>query len=144
MNPGLLALGLVAAAIGAAIWVVWHREAIYGAAARPAASGQRPARPARPARRPAPPAHRPARQLASETAQKREAMISADVSGFTMPENDAEMIALRTIAKLVKADLVKETVALSTVFAVKPGSSKRYREVQEKLKIAQAEIGEST
>jgi len=71
-------------------------------------------------------------------------MISSDVSGFTMPENDAEMIALQAISKLIAAGQITETVALSTVFGVKPGKGKDYVRVHAKLKIAQAERGEET
>ena len=68
--------------------------------------------------------------------------ISPGVSGTTTPQTDDEMIAIRALVKLVDAGLVTETAALTTVFGVKAGSSKRYKEVQAKLKVAQAELGE--
>lgn len=144
MGTGLLAIGVVVATIAAVLYVTLNRRVIYGvpSADRPApASGQRPA--ARRAARPAP-AHRLKRRPAGETPAKSVEAVSSTVSGFVMPDNDAEMVAIRAIAKLIQADHITETVALSTVFGVKPGSSKRYKEVQAKLKTAQAEIEEST
>ena len=85
---------------------------------------------ARPAQRPAP---------AGETKPKRAETVSATVSGIAVPDNDAEMIAIRTVAKLINAGMITETAALETVFAVRAGSSRRYRAVQAKLKLAQAE-----
>ena len=46
--------------------------------------------------------------------------------------------------KLINAGLITETAALQTVFGVKAGSSKDYKRVHEKLKIAQAEIAGSS
>lgn len=144
MGSGILAIVVVLATIGAIVFVSLHRGAIPPAAPAAPASGQRPAAPAaRRAARPAP-AHRPARRAAGETPAKSDATVSAPVSGYVMQDNDAEMVAIRALAKLIQAELITETMALSTVFNVKPGSSKRYKEVHEKLKTAQAELGEST
>jgi len=142
MNQGALALGLIVAAIGAVIWVSLHRHVIWPETARPAEPRARP----RPAARPGRLAHRvrPGRAPAVETEPKRPATISEPVSGVATPDDDTEMIAVRTIAKLIAADLVTETVALQTAFGVKPGSSKRYKEVQAKLKMAQAELESPT
>jgi hypothetical protein len=138
MNEGWLALLIILATIGAMIWIGLHRHIIYPerfGAGHPVGHARLVSR--RPGRAtPAP--RRPLR--AAETRPKSTATVSETVSGIATLENDAEMIALRTIAKLIAADLITETVALSTVFAVKAGSSRRYKEVQRKLKIAQAEL----
>lgn len=68
-------------------------------------------------------------------AEKAE-IVSEAVSGIATPEIDYEMIAIEAIAKLIAADLIKETAALTTVFSVKPGSSKDYKRVQSKLREA--------
>jgi hypothetical protein len=87
-----------------------------------------------------PPRKRPRSPALAETPAKPAATVSAVVSGIRTLDNDAEMVALRTLAKLIQAELITETVGLQTVFAVKAGSSKRYKEVQAKLKAAQAEL----
>jgi hypothetical protein len=130
MNGGALALLLIVATIGAAIWVSLHRNVIWPESARPTGPRARLKRKARPGR-------------AAEIEPKRPATISVPVSGVATPNDDAEMVALRAIAKLIAANLVTETVALQTVFAVKAGSSKRYQDVKTKLKTAQAELESS-
>jgi hypothetical protein len=134
MNEGLLALLVIVATIGAGVWVALHRDIIYPERAQPAARSR--VRTAKPR-----PMHRPA-QVArpAETVAKPAASVSSPVSRIATPESDPEMIALRALAKLIAADLITETAALQTVFDVKAGSSKRYKEVQAKLKAAQAEL----
>lgn len=127
MNEGLLAILIVLATIGAAIWVAIHRDVIYPTP-RPAnrprvrVAALRSSGPARP-----------------ETRTEKAATVSAPVSSAATPESDPEMIAVRVLAKLVAVKLVTETEALENAFDVKAGSSKRYKEVQAKLKVAQAE-----
>jgi len=75
----------------------------------------------------------------TEIAAKEDESVSEDVSGIETPESDPEMIAIRAIAKLIAADLVKETPALEQAFGVKAGSGKDYKRVQKKLKEAMQE-----
>jgi len=136
MNEGLLALIIIVATIGAAIWAAMYRDLIWPT------SPSGPSRPAgrvvsRPGRMTPAPRRSPA---LAETPAKPAAIISEPISAVTTPKNDAETIAIMTIAKLIAAGQVGETAALQTVFAVKPGSSRRYKEVQRKLKIAQEEL----
>lgn len=138
MNEGLLALLIIGGTIGAVIWVALHRDVIYGQPTQPAPEGRVRSRMLRPGR--AAPAPARQRLVLVETKAKPAATISAPISATPMQDNDAEMVALRALAKLIAADLVTETAALQTVFAVRAGSSKRYKEVQAKLKIAQAEL----
>jgi hypothetical protein len=133
VNEGLLAILVVVATIGAAIWVAIHRDVIYPQSPRPAARPRvRSAmlRSSGPARRP-------------ETGPKRVATVSLPVSGIATPQVEPETIAFQVLAKLIKAGLVTETAALETAFEVKAGSSKAYKSVQAKLKAAQAEIDSS-
>jgi len=58
------------------------------------------------------------------------------VSGVATPNNDAETVSFRVLAKLIQAKHVTETEALETVFGVKAGSSKAYQEARAKLKRA--------
>jgi len=140
MNEGLLALILILGTIGAVIWAVMYRDLIWptspNSPRRPA--GRVRSRVLRPGR--AAPAAPRQRLALVETRAKSTATVSEPVSGVATLENDAEMIALRTLAKLIAANQITETAALQTVFAVRAGSSKRYKEVQAKLKIAQAEL----
>ena len=142
MNEGWLALAVIVATISAMIWIALNRHIIYperfgaGPSSRRARFDAR-----RPGRAPtAQPRRLPA---LAETPAKSPAMVSTGVSGVATPTNDAEMVALEAIAKLIAAELITETVALTTVFAVKAGSSKRYKEVQAKLKIAQSRLASS-
>ncbi len=132
MNSGWLVLLIILGTIGAGITVTIYRDLIFtpGGTSRPQDSSWRPRRP--PARQPAP--------ARGEMGSKWGESISGKVSGTALPDNDAEMVALRALVKLINAGLITETAALQTVFGVKAGSSKDYKRVQEKLKIAQAEI----
>lgn len=129
MNEGWLAIGVILATIGSGIALVWYRDLIFttGAAA--------PRRPRRSTPRRPPP--RP-RQV--ETPAKQAEAVSRAVSVIGAPENDIEMIAFRALAKLVRAGMVNETVAIETVFDVKAGSSKAYKAAQSKLKQALVEL----
>ena len=129
MNEGWLAIGVILATIGSGIALVWYRDLIFttGAAA--------PRRPRRPTSRRS--ATRP-RQV--ETPAKPAEAVSNAVSVIAAPENDIEMIAFRALAKLVRAKVCTETEALEHAFDVSAGSSKAYKAVQSKLKIALAEI----
>lgn len=140
MDEGWLGMAVILTTIGAMIWIGLHRHIIYPERFGPgrAAPAQRRPLQWRPGR--AMPAHRRRSPAPTETKPKPAATISRGISGVAMLENDAEMIALLAIAKLIAAGLVTETGALQTVFAVRAGSSRRYREVHDKLKIAQAEL----
>ena len=132
MNEGWLAIGVILATIGSGIALVWYRDLIFttGAAAPRRPRRSTPRRPARPAARP--------RQI--ETPVKQAEVVSNVVSMIAAPENDIEMIAFRALAKLVRAGDVTETIALEHAFDVKAGSSKAYKAVQAKLKIALVEL----
>lgn len=136
MNEGTLALGVIIATIAAMIYLSWNRELLFPSTDQPSRSERKPLQQRQPkariVRRPA--ATRP------EIAPQRPAAVSAPVSSIATPNDDAEMVALRTIAKLVAADLVTETKALERVFNVKAGNGKDYQRVQAKLKEAQAEL----
>jgi hypothetical protein len=58
------------------------------------------------------------------------------VSVIATPEDDAETVAFRFLARLVKAGHVTETQALESACEVKAGSSKAYQEARAKLKRA--------
>lgn len=128
MNPAILVFVTIAATIGAAIWVALHRHVIYPD------RYTTPAPPARSRRRV------PLSTRQREIAVKPAAIISAPVSSVATPNIDAETVAIQTIAKLIAAGKITETAALETVFNVKAGSSRRYKEVQAKLKTAQSEL----
>jgi len=140
MYTGYLAIGVLVATIGAIVWIALHRRVIFGDAE---SQVQKPVRlgPTR-APRKTPARSRPPAVAAAETPAKQLAMVSSDVSGATMPDSDPEMVSIRTIAKLVAADLTKETSALETVFEVKAGGGKRYKEVQAKLKEVLKELAD--
>ncbi len=127
MNEGWLLLLTVVGTIGAALTVVYYRDLIWPERYPPAA----PLRRTRPRR---PPATRPRRPPASETTPKRTEAISSNVSGVTTLQTDAETISFRTLAKLVQAGVLTETVALEATCNVKAGSSKAYQAAREKLK----------
>jgi len=137
MNEGWLAIGVILATIGSAVALVWYRDLIFttGAAA--------PRRPRRSTpRRPAAARPRAPRQV--ETPAKPAEVVSNAISVIAAPENDIEMIAFRALAKLVRAGDVTETTALEHAFDVSAGSSKAYKAVQAKLKIALAELDSPT
>jgi hypothetical protein len=133
MNEGWLAICVILATIGSGIALVWYRDLIFttGAAAPRRPRRSTPRRPARPPARPAPRVETPAKQAEA---------VSYAVSSIAAPENDIEMIAFRALAKLVRAGMVNETVAIETVFDVKAGSSKAYKAAQSKLKQALVEL----
>jgi len=132
MNEGWLAIGVILATIGSGIALVWYRDLIFttGAAAPRRPRRSTPRRPGRSTARP--------RQV--ETPVKQAEVVSNAVSVIAAPENDIEMIAFRALAKLVRAGMVNETVAIETVFDVKAGSSKAYKAAQSKLKQALVEL----
>lgn len=134
MNAGILAMLTLLGTVGAGIALVWYRDLIFGAEPPPRRPGPRRPPPSRPRRLTT--AHKP------ETVAKRAATVSAPVSGVAIANNDAEMIALRALAKLIRAEMITETAALETVFAVRAGSSKAYKNVQAKLKQAQSELAD--
>jgi len=141
VNEGILAIIIIVATMGAAVWAVLYRDLIWptlhNSTSRPAARVI-----SRPGRAPsAPPRRSP---TLAETAPKPSTTISTAVSGVATPNDETEMIAFRVLAKLIAADLVTETAALQAVFDVRAGSSKRYKEVQAKLKAAQAEVESSS
>lgn len=128
MNEGWLAIGVILATIGSAVALVWYRDLIFTTNA----PAPRQRRPAQLRRRSAP--------RAAETGAKQAAIVSHAVSSIAAPENDIEMIAFRALAKLVRAGMVNETVAIETVFDVKAGSSKAYKAAQSRLKQALVEL----
>lgn len=133
MNEGWLAIGVILATIGSAVALVWYRDLIFttGAAA--------PRRPRRSTtRRPA--AARPRAPRQAETPAKPVEVVSNAISVIAAPENDIEMIAFRALAKLVRAGVVGETVAIETAFDVKAGNGKNYKAAQLNLKRALAEL----
>lgn len=136
MNEGTLALGVVIATIAASVYLTWNRELLFPSANTPRRPERKPLQPRRPKVRVV---HRPTATRPEIPPQRLEA-VSAPISSIAVPNGDPEMIALRTIAKLTAANLVTETRALETVFDVKAGNGKRYKDVQAKLKIAQAEL----
>jgi hypothetical protein len=132
MNEGWLAIGVILATIGSAVALVWYRDLIFttGAAAPRRPRRSTPRRPQRPTGRP--------RQV--ETPAKQAEAVSIAVSSIAAPENDIEMIAFRALAKLVRAGVVGETVAIETAFDVKAGNGKNYKAAQSNLKRALAEL----
>jgi len=132
MNEGWLAIGVILATIGSGIALVWYRDLIFTTGAAPERRPRRPT-PRRPAgqRRPAP---------RTEIEAKPAAIVSSDVSVIATPESDAEMIAFRALAKLIRAGAVNETVAIETAFDVHAGSSKAYKAAQAKMKKALADL----
>lgn len=131
MNEGWLAIGVILATIGSGVALVWYRDLIFTGAAAPRrphhSTPRRP--PAR--RRSAPRAKMPA---------KRVAMISPPISPIATLDSDTEMIAFRAIAKLVRAGVITETLAIEHTFDVKAGSSKAYKVCHANLKRALAEL----
>jgi hypothetical protein len=128
MNEGWLAIGVLVATIGSGIALVWYRDLIFttGAAAP---------------RRRRPTQRRPvARPRATEIPAKRVAMVSPPISPIATLDSDNEMIAFRAIAKLVRAGLITETLAIEHTFDVKAGSSKAYKTCHANLKRALAEL----
>lgn len=132
MNEGWLAIGVILATIGSGIVLVWYRDLIFttGAAAPRRPRRSTPRRPQRSTARP----------RAAETPAKQAELVSTAISVIAAPENDIEMIAFRALAKLVRAGMVNETVAIETVFDVKAGSSKAYKAAQSKLKKALVDL----
>lgn len=136
MNEGTLAILVIIATIGAGVVVVMYRDLIFSTPAPPPRQ-RRPAQLRRPpAARPSTPALAPATEIVAKPA----AIVSSGVSGIATPESDPEMISARTLAKLIRAGAVNETVAIETAFDVRAGSSKAYKAAQAKLKIALAEL----
>lgn len=133
MNPGTLAILTLLGTIGVGVTVVWYRDLIWPEHF-PQAKPQRRTGPRRP------PAGRARQVKPAETAPKPAETVSPAVSGIATPDNDAEMVALRAVAVLIKANMITETAALETLFCVKPGSSKRYKAIHAKLKQAQSEL----
>jgi len=134
MNEGWLAIGVILATIGSGVALVWYRDLIFTTGA---AAPRRPRRST--ARRPA--AARP-RQV--ETPAKPAEVVSNAISVIAAPDNDIEMIAFRALAKLVRAGVVGETVAIETAFDVKAGNGKSYKAAQSNLKRALAELDSLT
>ncbi len=132
MNEGWLAIGVILATIGSGVALVVYRDLIFttGAAA--------PRRPRRSTLRR--PQRSTARPHAAETPVKQVAMVSPPVSPIATPDSDVEMIAFRAIAKLVRAGLITETLAIEHTFDVKAGSSKAYKTCHANLKRALAEL----
>ena len=128
MNEGTLAILVIIATIGAGVVVVAYRDLIFS-------TGAPPPRERRPAQLRRPPAGRP-----SETPAKPAEAISVPISPIATPESDPEMIAFQALAKLVRAGVVTETIALEHAFGVRAGSSKAYTTVRAKLKVALAEL----
>lgn len=126
---GLLLLLTVIGTAGAGLTVVWYRDLIWPEHFPRSPAPRRPA-PRRVVRGPA----------AGETKPKPAEAVSPTVSGVATPQTDAETVSFRTLAKLVKAGVVTETVALESACEVKAGSSKAYMAAREKLKAALAEI----
>lgn len=133
MNEGVVLLLTIIATAGSGLTVLWYRDLIWPERFPPAEPQRRPG-PRRP------PAARQRRPPAGETKPKPAATVSPAVSGVATPDNDAEMVALRAVAMLIQAGMITETAALETVFAVRAGSSKAYKNVQAKLKQAQSEL----
>lgn len=132
MNEGWLLLLTVIACAGTAITVVWYRDLIWP---------ERFPRVEEPRPRPRPRlASSAPRRPSGEMTRKRAEVVSIDVSGVATPQTDAETVSFRTLAKLVSAGVVTETVALETTCNVKAGSSKAYQAAREKLKTALAEL----
>lgn len=99
--------------------------------------------PAEPARRPRPSPSRRAqvRDQAGRFAGSFRVVSRAEtrfggVSGIAEPNDDAETVAFRFLARLVRAGHVPETVALECACGVRAGSSKAYQEARAKLKRA--------
>lgn len=132
MNEGWLAVGVILATIGSGVALVWYRDLIFttGAAAPRRPRQVAPRRP--PGRRRSAPAR--------ETPAKSAAIVSQAVSVIAAPENDVEMIAFRALAKLIRAGVVGETVAIETAFDVKAGNGKAYKAAQSKLKQALVDL----
>jgi hypothetical protein len=132
MNEGWLAIGVILATIGSGVALVWYRDLIFttGAAAPRRPRQVAPRRRARPATRP--------RQV--ETPAKRVAMVSPPVSPIATLDSDTEMIVFRAIAKLVRAGVITETLAIEHAFDVKAGSSKAYKACHANLKRALFEL----
>lgn len=79
----------------------------------------------------------------AETEPKIDETISDSVSSIETPENDAEMVSILTILKLVEADLVTETAAITTVFGVKAGGGKEYKRIAARVKAAKNQPADS-
>lgn len=135
-NPATLAIATILATGGAAVWVAMYRDVIWAASVPPTRQGPRRA----PGR---------SRQVAAappkqaETPPKQAATVSLPVSPIATPDSDPEMIAIRVLAKLVKAGCIGQTVALENAFDVKSGNSKAYTRVQEKFKTAKIELDQT-
>lgn len=136
MNQGTLAILVILATIGVAIFAATHRDLLFPA------SNQRSRVPGKHlhSRQPALRVVRGSSSARPETTPKQHETVSTGVSGVATSQEDPETIALRTIAKLVAEDLLTETKALETVFNVKAGSSKEYKRVHAKLKSIQAQL----
>jgi hypothetical protein len=132
MNQGFILLATIVGTVGVAIVAVVYRDLIFPSAAPAGRPRPRPRPKPRPAARPAP----------AETKPKQVESVSAPVSPIAITDNDAEMVAYIAIATLIEAQLITETAALTTVFNVRPGSSKAYQESRAKLKHAQQKIAE--
>jgi len=132
MNEGWLAIGVILATIGAGIVLVMYRDLIFTTDTPTPRKQRRPIK-----RRPGRSA---ARSSNAETPAKQAEVVSNVVSVIAARENDTEMIAFRALAKLVRAGDVTETTALEHAFDVKAGSSRAYKAVQSKLKIALVEL----
>lgn len=139
MNEGTLAIVVIIATIGVAIFAATHRELLFPSSDQHPRVTQKPLQGRRPELR----VVRGGTSARRETRAKRAEAVSGAVSGIAKPQSDPEMIALLTIAKLVAHDLVTETKALETVFSVRAGSSKEYKRVQARFKIAQSELEHS-
>lgn len=132
MNEGWLAIGVILATIGSAVALVVYRDLIFTTGAAP------PRRP-----RSSTPRRPPARRRSAprtETPVKRVAMVSPPISAIATLDLDTEMIAFRAIAKLVRAGVITETLAIEHTFDVKAGSSKAYKACHANLKRALAEL----
>lgn len=129
MNEGLLLLLTVVGTAGVGLTVVWYRDLIWPEHFSPPPPIRRPT-PRRPARR-AP---------AGETKAKAAESVSAPVSGIKTPSAPAETVSFHTLALLVRAGAIKETIALESACNVKAGSSKGYQSAREKLKAALDEL----
>lgn len=132
MNEGLLLLLTVLAVAGLAIAVLWYRDLIWPERFAPPVQRQRSR-----------PRLRPRRVVPPEMKAKPREGVSITVSGVPMAQKEVETVSFRTLAKLVHAGVVTETVALETACNVRAGSSKAYQEARANLKKALADLADA-
>jgi len=76
----------------------------------------------------------------AETKRNEDEIRFDAISSIAIPKDDAETVAFRFLARLVKAGHVTETQALESACGLKAGSSKAYQEARTKLKKALEDI----